>query len=70
MKLQLPVIIPIPDINKFQGSIPAGYDLVVMEENGNPDDAAVLYGFDEIGLYDSMFRKPVYAFLSYQLPRS
>ena len=53
--------ITIIDIVKFQGSIPTGQDLVVFEK-GNPDTALVLYGFDEVGMFDSEFSNPTYGF--------
>ena len=58
-------IIPIPDIYKYEGSIPAGYELVVFEKNTNPSlKGFVLYGFDEIGDYRSYgIRNPQYCFL-------
>jgi len=57
-------MIPIPNIYKFEGSIPAGYDLVVYERGTDPADGAVLYGFDEIGMYRSLgIKYPVYCFL-------
>jgi len=52
----------IENINEFLGRVPVGHDLVVMEK-GDLDSALVLMGFDEIGLFDNMFKKPVYAFL-------
>ena len=49
-------------------SIPNGYDLIVVEksdiDNNKLDTAMVLYGYDEIGLYDSNFTNPVYGYLS------
>lgn len=53
--------IDIIDMDSFEGSIPPGKDLVVFEE-GNPDSAIVLYGFDEVGLYGRDFKKPKYGF--------
>jgi len=41
--------------------IPTGHDLVVLEK-GDPDSALVLYGFDEVGIFDSQFTNPVYGF--------
>ena len=52
----------IENINEFLGRVPVGHDLVVMEK-GDLDSALVLMGFDEIGMFDNMFKKPVYAFL-------
>ena len=52
--------------NDYKGTIPAGSDLVVVEMddvfNGTFDSALVLYGFDEIGIFDD-FNNPVYGFL-------
>ena len=52
------------DVQTFRGRIPEGDDLVVYERGGDPLDGLVLYGFDEIGLFDSHFRKPEYCFLT------
>jgi len=56
----------IPDINKFQGTIPTGADLVIYPKGNYTDDnAIVLYGFDEIGLFDNEIKGAVqYAFVS------
>ena len=52
-------------------SIPNGYDLIVVEksdiDNNKLDTAMVLYGYDEIGLYDDDFTNPVYGYLSLEL---
>ena len=53
--------ITIIDINTFSGAIPTGKDLVVFEK-GNPNSALVLYGFDEVGMFDSEFKNPTYGF--------
>jgi hypothetical protein len=53
--------ITIININTFSGSIPTGHDLVVFEE-GNPNSALVLYGFDEVGMFDSALNNPIYGF--------
>ncbi len=53
--------IEIINIKTFSGSIPTGKDLVVFEK-GNPDSALVLYGFDEVGMFDSQLKHPVYGF--------
>ena len=49
-------------------SIPNGYDLIVVEksdiDNNKLDTAMVLYGYDEIGLYDDDFTNTVYGYLS------
>lgn len=49
------------DIKTFNGSIPTGKDLVVFEKN-NPASALVLYGFDEVGMFDHQFKNPIYGF--------
>jgi len=41
--------------------IPPGEDLVVFEA-GDTESALVLYGFDEIGMFDSDFKNPTYGF--------
>ena len=51
----------IENINTFTGTIPMGEDLVVFEK-GDPESALVLYGFDEIGMFDSDFKNPTYGF--------
>ena len=48
------------NINTYQGSIQG--DLIVYEKNGDPDEGFVLYGFDEVGMFDSEFNTPQYAF--------
>lgn len=58
----LPKVMPIHE--DFEGSIPVGYDLVVYEQGQSTEDALVLYGFDEIGLFEEEFKNPAYAFLS------
>jgi hypothetical protein len=57
-------IIPIVNINTIKGTIPDGYELIVHEKNGNVNDGFVLYGFDEIGMFDSEFDCPTYSFVS------
>jgi len=53
--------------NDNSGEIPAGYDLVVVESvdvaDGTFESAIILYGFDEIGLFDNDFDIPVYGYL-------
>jgi hypothetical protein len=34
-----------------------------MEENGSTNDSLILYGFDEVGMFENEFSKPVYGFL-------
>ena len=55
------IIEVIENINTFVGTIPAGEDLVVFEK-GIPGTALVLYGFNEIGMFDSDFKHPTYGF--------
>ena len=57
--------------NNFEGTIPSGADLVVVEMddvlNGTFESAMVLYGFDEVGMFTEttmQFVSPVYGFLS------
>ena len=45
------------DIDTAEGDID---DYVVMEK-GKPETAYVLYGWDEVGLFDHEFTHPVYA---------
>lgn len=51
------------DINNFAGRIPMGADLVVFEKGQDPEDGYVLYGFDEVGMFDNDFEVPQYAFV-------
>ena len=55
------------EFNDNHDTIPAGWDLVVVEksavDNGTYDSAMTLYGYDEIGLYNSDFNNPVYGYL-------
>ena len=51
------------NIDTYEGEIPRGHDLTVYEKGTNPSDTGcVLYGFDEVGLYYDMFKKPQYCF--------
>lgn len=50
------------DINNYEGLIEG--DLVVYEKGGNPDDGYVLYGFDEVGMFDSDFKVPQYCMIN------
>jgi hypothetical protein len=54
--------------DRFEGSIPSGYDLVMVERtdvtNGTFDSATVLLGFDEIDWSNNDFFVPVVGFLS------
>jgi hypothetical protein len=42
--------------------IPAGKNLTVYEKGTDPLDGYVLYGFDEIGMFDAEFKVPAYCF--------
>ena len=43
--------------------IPDSHELVVFEKGGDPMDGYVLYGFDEIGMFEAEFDVPAYAFV-------
>jgi len=51
------------DVNTYSGNVPTGTDLVVAESGDVEETALVLYGFDEIGMFDDEFNNPVYGFL-------
>ena len=51
------------DVNTYSGIIPTDTDLVVAESGDVEETALVLYGFDEIGMFDDEFNNPVYGFL-------
>ena len=55
--------IDIPSIDSYVGTIPEGFDLTVYEQGTPPEDGMVCYGFDEVGMFDSEFQTPVYAFV-------
>ena len=55
--------IDIPNIDTYEGTIPAGFDLVVYDKGTPPEDGMVCYGFDEVGMMDAAFENPVYAFV-------
>ena len=48
------------DIKNYQGFIKG--DLVVYEKGGDPMDGYVLYGFDEVGMFEEEFKVPQYCF--------
>ena len=48
----------------FKGGIPSGYDLVVAEADNIEETACVLYGFDELNMFDGDFTNPVHGFAS------
>ena len=49
------------DIETFEGTIQG--NLVVYEQGGDPMDGLVLYGFDEVGMYDNIFITPQYCMM-------
>jgi hypothetical protein len=50
----------------YQGEIPKGTDLVVVNKDAeNFDDAIILYGFDEVGDFNECFTNPIYGFLKF-----
>jgi hypothetical protein len=51
------------DVNTYSGGIPTDTNLVVAESSDVEETALVLYGFDEIGMFDDEFNNPVYGFL-------
>jgi len=55
--------IAIPSINAFEGMIPSGHDLVIYEKGDSPEQGYVLYGFDELEMFQSDFKQPAYGFL-------
>ena len=55
----------IKDIESFEGVIPFGSDLVIFERDEPTSSGLVLYGFDEVGLFDHNFRNPQYCFESH-----
>jgi len=57
-------IILVDNINTFKGFVPDDADLVCYEKGTNPMDGYVLYGFDEIGMFDREFKNPAYAFVT------
>lgn len=51
------------DIDTFEGVIPPGEDLIIFEK-GETDasNANILYGFDEVGDFDHLYKNPTYGF--------
>ena len=50
----------------YEGEIPSGTELVIMEKGDQTGETALtLYGFDEIGMFDSKFTSPVYGFMAF-----
>ena len=60
--MNAPNVIPF-NPNTFEGIVPTGYDIVVYEKNEDPNDGLVLYGFDELGMFEEEFNSPCYCFL-------
>lgn len=58
----VPQGVTVIDIDTFEGMIPPGQDLVVFDGSGDSDDVYILYGFDEVGMFDSEFTMPLYGF--------
>ena len=56
-------MILIENINEFVGSIPKGHEMVVFEK-GDTSTALSLFGFDEIGQFDHLFKNPQYGFIN------
>lgn len=53
----------------FEGIIPSGYELMIFEKGGEPNEGYLLYGFDEVGdpEFEEDFKVPFYAFVSDEL---
>lgn len=51
------------NISEWRGAIPAGHDLVIHERGGDPEDGAVLFGFDEVVYFRDHFKNPAYSFI-------
>ena len=49
------------DLNKYKGHIPSGYDLVEYESGSDPMSGLVLYGFDEVGMFN--LKSPAWVFM-------
>ena len=58
-------MILIENINAFVGRIPTGHEMVVFEK-GDTSSALSLFGFNEIGQFDHLFKNPQYGFVSLQ----
>jgi len=52
------------NIETYEGNIPSNSELVIAETGDEIDSSIVLYGFDEIDLFKSEFKNPVFGFLS------
>ena len=58
------------DVNTYNGDWPIGKELIIVNKDdikGNVvlfGDALVLYGWDEVGRFDSEFTNPIYGFVS------
>ena len=59
------------NIDTYEGEIPRGHDLTVYEKGTNPSDTGcVLYGFDEVGLYDDEGELMAISRISKPIPKS
>ena len=65
-------VVLIPNINKFLGQIPSGYDLIAYEQGeekylntaeGMHKNQLMIYGFNEVGLFTHEFVSIQYAFV-------
>lgn len=56
------------NLRNDNGMIPAGSELAVIDRKDlmedDMDQALILYGWDEVGVFDSEFNSPVYGFIS------
>ena len=52
------------NIETFEGSVPPHCDLVIMEKGDKTFFSALVVYFNEVGLFESEFKNPVYGFLS------
>ena len=51
------------NIETYEGIIPSGSNLIIYEKGDTPSKGIVLYGFDEVGIFDSQFNNPTYCLL-------
>tara|TARA_B100000902_G_C27072263_1_gene794643 strand:- start:508 stop:708 length:201 start_codon:yes stop_codon:yes gene_type:complete len=56
------------DVINFEGNIPNGSELAIIGKKDlmkdDLDQAIILYGWDEVGMYDHEFDLPTYGFVS------
>jgi hypothetical protein len=56
------------DLRSENGMIPVGSELAVIDRKDlmkdDMDQAMILYGWDEVGMFDADFDLPVYGFIS------